>query len=330
MKITKHFLVVIAVALVFVLADAAATFAQDNDPNLRQVASGQKMKVQGIVIKRDDGSFRVQDIKTITTDVVLTPATKVRTHDYGLFRGGTSYEPSFILRGLRLQVEGVGNDEGQLVAKVVKFDERDLRMAQAIQATLNPVEDLAQSNEKRITAAEQNDVKMAGQIEENTALASAAQSNATRARVVADSALQSATVANTRISNLDTYETVKVFTVYFELGSAVLLPKAKATMDDAAVWAANQDTKGWRIEVLGYSDSTGNDAFNQRLSERRSNAVVGYLVTKHDLPLQRLVQPFGFGPEDPVADNATRAGRAKNRRVEIRVRVNKGITSPSG
>ncbi len=292
---------------------------------MQQIADGEKKKVQGIVIRRNDGLFTVRDIKAVSTDVVLTPTIEVRTHKYGMFRGGTSYEPSFILRGLRLQVEGVGNAEGQLVAKLVKFDERDLRMAEALQATVDPVEQLAESNEKRITIAEQNDAKMAGQIEENTALASAAQASATRARVTSDSALKSATVANNRISELDAYDEVKVFTVYFDSGSAVLSSAARASMDSAAAWANNQNTKGWRIEVVGFADSNGQADYNLQLSERRSNAVIGYLVTNHSLPLQRLVQPFGFGSENPTANNDTRDGRAKNRRVEIRVLVNKGI-----
>lgn len=325
MRIIQSAAALIALIFSFVLTNAVATLAQGNNANPQQIANGQKKKVQGIVIRRNDGLFTVRDVKAVATDVVLTQTTQVRTHKYGMFRGGTSYEASFILRGLRLQVEGVGNADGQLVAELVKFDERDLRMAQALQATVDPVEQLAESNQKRITLTEQNDEKMLGQIEENTALASAAQASATRARVTSDSALKSATGANNRINELDAYDAVKVFTVYFESGSSVLLPAARALIDSAAAWANNQNTKGWRIEVVGFADSNGLAEFNQQLSQRRSNVVIGYLVTEHSLPLQRLVQPFGFGSENPMANNDTTAGRAKNRRVEIRVLLNKGI-----
>jgi len=79
------------------------------------------------------------------------------------------------------------------------------------------------------------------------------------------------------------------------------------------------------MAVIGYADTTGNSARNIDLSERRANAVIFYIVTKYKMPLNRLVQPFGYGELEPVGENTTKAGRAKNRRVEIRLMVNKGI-----
>lgn len=325
MKVTKRIAPLIAFVFFVGLANADAVWAQAGNTNVRQVATGKKLKIQGIVIRRNADSFRVRDIKAVETDVVLTPTSEVRTHKYGVFRGGTHYDASFILRGLRLQVEGVGNAEGQLTARTVKFDERDLRMAQALQATVDPVEQLAQSNQERITATEKNTEKMAGQIDENTTLANNAQATATRARVTAEAALKAATTANTRISGLGLYDTLKVITVYFDSGSSVLGEEAKATMDGEAALAQVQNTQAWAVEVVGFADSTGTSGFNKQLSEQRTRAVIDYLVLKHNLSLDRVIRPFGFGSEKPVADNQTPDGRAKNRRVEIRVLVNRGI-----
>jgi hypothetical protein len=74
------------------------------------------------------------------TVVIMTPATEVKSHKQGLFRGSKEYGQTYILRGLRLEVDGVGNSEGQIVADNIRFDEQDLRTAQALKNTLDPIE----------------------------------------------------------------------------------------------------------------------------------------------------------------------------------------------
>ncbi|MDT7541132.1 MAG: OmpA-OmpF porin, family, partial [Acidobacteriota bacterium] len=65
------------------------------------------------------------------------------------------------------------------------------------------------------------------------------------------------------------------------------------------------------------------------LSQKRADAVVRYLAETHNVPLRRIVTPFGYGAAQPVADNKTRTGREQNRRVEVSVLVNRGIMSPT-
>ena len=177
---------------------------------------------------------------------------------------------------------------------------------------------------------------MAGQIEENTALANRAQTSADAAAAKAkaaqdqaDAAFKSAALANNRINGLDDYEQIRTIPVLFKVNSSIIDANAKNAIDEAAVWAkgekAQGNTNGWLVEVVGFADTTGNTAKNRTLSERRSKAVIQYLVGVHSLDLRRLVQPFGFGDSKPVASNKTAAGRAKNRRVEIRILQNKGI-----
>jgi outer membrane protein OmpA-like peptidoglycan-associated protein len=303
--------------LAFILALTSAVRVQGQDTtqaNVRAVPAGQQMEITGIVVKRAADSFTLRDTTNVDTVVAFTPQTSVKTNKGSLFGKSNTYGVTYILRGLRLKATGTGNAEGQLVADKIRFDERDLRTAQALQQT----DQLAQENERRVAAAEENERKLAGQIEENTALANAAQARA-------DQAVAQAERANNRINGLDDYDPVRTLTVLFRPGSAVLLPKAKADIDAGAAWVRTQNTKGWVVAVVGFADTQGNTARNRSLSERRANAVIGYLVTKHNLPLQRLVQPFGYGDSNPVADNTTADGRAKNRRVEIRILVNKGI-----
>ena len=315
-------------ALMAILVTTGSVWADVNrtlstTPSLKSsslIGGGQSAKVIGIVLKRNADSFVMRDQTGAERVVALTSLTKVKTHRKGVFRGGKVYGVSYILRGLRLEVSGVADANGQLVADTIRFDEDDLRTAQSLQSRIDPVEQLAEENRKRIGAAEEEAKRLARESEENAAAAR-------KAQATADEARRSAEIANNRINGLDDYDPVRTITVLFATGSSVLGPKGRAVIDSAAVWVRKQNTKGWVVAVVGFADTTGNTAANRRLSERRANAVIGYMVTKHNLPLQRLVQPFGYGDSNPVAENATAQGRAKNRRVEIRLLVNKGIAN---
>ncbi|HEU4711986.1 MAG TPA: OmpA family protein [Pyrinomonadaceae bacterium] len=296
---------------------------------MRKVPSGEEVKkFRGIVVKRDPDSFTMAETTGgPITKVLLTESTEVKSHKRGVFRGSKEYGQSYILRGLRLEVDGVGDADGALVADKIRFDEQDLRSAQALKATLDPVE--AETNEK-LRLQQQEQERLAGQIEENRALTVQAQASAEAAAEAARKAQQTADYANNRINGLDDFDPIKTVTVQFATNSATLGPKAKATIDEAAAWVKTQNTKGWVMAVIGYADSTGSSQRNIDLSERRANAVIYYIVNKYKMPLNRLVQPFGYGQLEPVAENKTKAGRAKNRRVEIRLMVNKGIAGTVG
>jgi OOP family OmpA-OmpF porin len=102
---------------------------------------------------------------------------------------------------------------------------------------------------------------------------------------------------------------------FFDFDKSVLKPEGKAKLDDLV-----DKVKGINLEVIiavGHTDSVGTDAYNQRLSVRRAEAVKAYLVSK-GIEKNR-VYTEGKGEKQPVADNKTAEGRAKNRRVEIEV-----------
>jgi OOP family OmpA-OmpF porin len=324
----------ILVGLAFILAlTAIGAFAQSaKSAHPAPVPAGEKRKLQGVVSIRNGDAFKVRDPSGSETTVLLTSDTKVSSHSRGL-KGKQAYPVTYIMRGLRLQAQGAGDSEGNLVAEWVRFDEQDLRGAQALEQT----DALAEENQARISAAEkaaleaaENARRMAAQIDENTALANDARAKAEAAQNQADTAFKAAALANNRINGLDDYETVRTISVLFKLNSTVIDGTAKQTIDEAAAWAkgekAKGNTNGWLVEVVGFADTTGNTAKNRSLSERRAKTVIQYLVGVHSLDLRRLIQPFGFGDSKPVADNKTAEGRAKNRRVEIRILQNKGIS----
>lgn len=102
---------------------------------------------------------------------------------------------------------------------------------------------------------------------------------------------------------------------FFDFNKAVLKPEGKAKLDDVV-----SKVKGINLEVIiavGHTDSVGSDAYNQKLSVRRAEAVKAYLVSK-GIEKSRIYTE-GKGEKQPVADNKTKEGRAKNRRVEIEV-----------
>ena len=264
------------------------------DTAIRSVPSGSKMKFRGVVINRDADIFTIRDRSRADYQVLITDNTSIKTHG-GFLRGGKKYPVTDILRGLIVEVEGRGNNQGQLVADKIRFDESDMRAALTTDTRVGPVE----ANQER----------MAGQMDELYAVAAEA-----RAEVKA---------VNERVSSLDDYDVQDNVAVTFRVNSAVLSPEAKQQLDAFA--GKVNGAKAYMIEVAGHTDSTGSDAKNFRLSQQRAEAVVQYLAVQHKIPLRRFVTPMGYGKTEAVADNTTSAGRSQNRRVEVKMIVNRGL-----
>ncbi|OLD25231.1 MAG: hypothetical protein AUJ04_08090 [Acidobacteria bacterium 13_1_40CM_3_55_6] len=321
-----------SLALAFGLALVLSPLAlgQDNNKSAatraRTVASGEKMKIKGVVVKRDADTFTVRDLTGNDTIVRLTDRTSVKSSG-GFLRSGTNYGSTNILRGLNLEVEGRGGSNGELVADRVRFSETDLRTARTVETRANPLEERATVAEGRLSEVEQNAQKLSGQLDELAAVSNAARGGAKAAQETADQAVAGVNATNERISALDDYTPLENTAVNFRTGSAVLLPEAKTKLDEIATKALN--AKAYVVEVTGHADATGNANFNRQLSQRRADAVIRYLVEQHKIPLRRIITPYGFGATEPIADNKTREGRLQNRRVEVKILVNKGLTQPA-
>ena len=292
----------------------------------RSVASGEKMKIKGVVVRRDADTFTLRDLNGVDTVVRLTDRTSVKSSG-GFLRSGNNYGSTNILRGLNLEVEGRGGSNGELNAERVRFNESDLRTARAVESRATPLEERANATEGRLSEVEQNAQKLSGQLDELAAVSNAARGGAKAAQETADAAVAGVNATNDRILALDDYVPQDSIAVNFRVGSSILNVDARTKLDAIATKALN--AKGYVLEVTGYADSTGATERNRVLSQRRADAVIRYLVENHQIPLRRIVTPYGFGESNPVADNKTREGRAENRRVEVKVLVNKGLTSPA-
>ncbi|HXF42459.1 MAG TPA: OmpA family protein, partial [Pyrinomonadaceae bacterium] len=302
---------------VLILALVVTSFtALAQDAQLRSLTAGQKYKIKGVVVSKDDDStFVIRDTTGVDTKVVVVPETSIKTKG-GFFGGGDKVASSQIVRGLYMEVEGRGDSTGSLAATKIRFDKDDFRVAQSIDSRVTPAE-------QRLTAAEQNAQRLSGQIDELMAISNAARGGAKAAQETADAAVAGVNATNQRISALDDYVVQSTETVNFKVNSAVLTPEAKAKLDKIAQAALSM--KGYIIEVTGFASADGSAQKNKVLSQKRAQAVIDYLVETHNIPLRRIGQSYGFGELQAIADNSTREGREQNRRVEIKLLVSRGL-----
>ena len=295
------------------LLGAMSIFAQD--AQTRTLTSGQKYKIKGVVVAKDDTSFTVRDAVGVDTNVVLSPQTSIKTKG-GFFGGGDTVATNGIVRGLSLEVEGRGDTSGALAATKVRFGKDDFRVAQSIDSRVSPAEE-------RLTQTEQNAQRLSGQIDELMAISNAARGGAKAAQESADAAIAGVNATNQRISSLDDYVVQSTATVNFKVSSAILSDEAKANLDQVA--QAAMTMKGYTIEITGFASSDGDAKKNKALSQRRAQAVIDYLVETHNVPLRRIGTSYGFGELQAVADNTTLEGRQQNRRVEVKLLASRGL-----
>jgi len=197
----------------------------------------------------------------------------------------------------------------------------------------NELDDLTAKNSKDIKDVDQRAQAGIQAVQAKAAevdqKALAAGSDADKAQMSANNASQRVDALTQAVVNLDNYHPVVETAVHFGFNKDNLTKDAKEAIDQLATSVAT--TKGYIITVEGATDSVGSSDYNYDLSERRADAVIQYLAAEKGVPAYKIYL-IGLGKDKPVESNKTREGRAKNRRVDIRLMSNSGVdtTSPQG
>ncbi len=193
----------------------------------------------------------------------------------------------------------------------------------------NQLDDLTAKNNRDIRDV---DARAQQGIQGVNTKAGEADQKAVAARDRADQAGTLATQANNRITsltnqvaNLDNYRPVLETSVHFAFNKADLTGKAKSALDQLVAEIPN--TKGYLVVVEGDTDAIGSENYNYKLSERRADSVVQYL-SENNVPAHKIFI-IGLGKDKFVADNKTSEGRAKNRRVDVRLMSNTQQEAPT-
>ena len=194
----------------------------------------------------------------------------------------------------------------------------------------NELDDLTAKNSKDIKDVDQRAQAGIQTVQAQAAAADqkalTAGSEADKAQLSANGAVQRVDVLTNTVINLDNYRPVVEQSVLFGFNRDNLTKEAKAAIDQLAASVAT--TKGYIITVEGATDSVGSAEYNYDLSQRRAKAVIQYLAAEKNVPGYK-IYPIGLGKDKPVESNKTADGRAKNRRVYIRLMTNTGAgTTP--
>jgi OmpA-OmpF porin, OOP family len=279
-------------------------------------------EVKGMITSRTGETLIVKSGEGTIT-VVLTDSTRTKD-DKGLF-GLEKQEMSnvVLIPGLKVDIDGTSDDQGRVVARTITVDGDDLETAEMIQSGLHPTAEQVAANVQVLEAhsgqLESHKVQMAAQKEN---IETNQQNIAANKQQIAEN-IKDIEENTKRFTALSEYDVKGEATVKFNVGSSTISAKDQEELKKLA--ETSTGLTGYIIEVTGYADSTGSAAMNTKLSEDRAKAVITYLVQQGKVPIRHIVAPGAMGEYGANATNETKAGRAENRRVEVKVLVNKGI-----
>jgi outer membrane protein OmpA-like peptidoglycan-associated protein len=210
----------------------------------------------------------------------------------------------------------VRNTTAPVQAKVDQVGEQTTHNSQQIDDTRNQVKQVDEKAQTGISAAQEKAASAdqhAGVADQH---AGEAMTKANQAAQVGDQNTQAIGTLQTALGNIDDYKLQTSVAVPFKFNKYALTDDSRQDLDKLA--GDLKADKRFYIAVEGFTDKTGSKAYNTTLSQRRADAVVEYLVAKHDIPLYR-IHMLGLGDEKPIDEARNREARAKNRRVEVKV-----------
>jgi len=278
-------------------------------------------EAKGMIIARTGETLIVSNSGTKTT-IVLTDDTKVQDKRGALGIRKKQFSAAVLIPGLKVSVDGTADDQGRIVAKTINFDNDDLETAAMIQAGLHPTAEQVAANQQNIATNQENIATNQQNIDTNKQNIGTNKQNIAANKEDIEKNIADIEENTKRFSDLGEYDLKAQGTINFKPGSAKISKEDLARLDEVAEKA--KVTTGYIIEIRGYADSTGNAAMNTELSQARAEGVMNYLV-QHGVPIRHITAPGVYGETNQAASNGTEAGRAENRRVEVKVLINKGI-----
>src|SRR6266576_963219 len=230
-------------------------------------ASGDKAKVKGMIIARTGETLIVKSGEGNTT-VVLTDHTATRD-DKGLFGLDKQHLSSVVLiPGLKIEVDGTSDEQGRVVAKTITTDSDDLETAEMIQAGLHPTAEQVTANMQAIGTNQQNIASNKTQLAAQKENISTNQQNIAANKQQVDANIANIEENTKHFTALSEYDVKGEATVNFNTGSSKISAKDQEALKKLAQTATG--LTGYIVEVMGYTDSTGNAAMNTKLSEERA------------------------------------------------------------
>jgi OOP family OmpA-OmpF porin len=210
----------------------------------------------------------------------------------------------------------VRNTTAPIQAKVDQVGDQTNKNTSGLEDNRKEIKGVDERAETGISAAKERAMTADNHAAEAMKKADDASTAAADARAKADQDALEISSLKGVVANLDDYKPVAETTVQFAFGKDKLTNDAQAALDKLADEKGN--LKRFVIAVEGFTDKVGSTEYNNALSRRRADAVVNYMVTKHDIPLYR-IYVVGLGSQKPAEEGNTRAARSKNRRVEVKI-----------